>query len=95
MAAEAHRKKYSKGPDVGSKSEGTRFRYKDLLKDKRTLDSLSDDSSTARGDGCPHTAWDSQERPHSGRQWAVHKQKGHRCPSRTAMMHLNAVLNGS
>ena len=26
----------------------------------------SDDSSTACGDGCRHTAWDSQERPHSG-----------------------------
>ena len=35
-----HQKKYSKGLDVGSKSEQTQFQYKDLLKDQRTLDSL-------------------------------------------------------
>ena len=28
-------------------------------------------------------------------QWAVRKQKGHCCASRTAMMHLDVVLNGS
>ena len=28
-------------------------------------------------------------------QWAVRKQKGHRSASKTAMMHLDAVLNSS
>jgi hypothetical protein len=36
----AHPKKCVKGPDVRSKSIRTRRRYKDLLKDQRTLSSL-------------------------------------------------------
>src|SRR5271155_4313719 len=28
-------------------------------------------------------------------QWAIRKQKGHRCASRTALMHLDAVINCS
>ena len=35
-----HPKKCIKGPDVGSKSKRTRRRYKDLLKDQQTLNSL-------------------------------------------------------
>ena len=53
----------------------------------------SDDSSTARGDGCRHTAWDSQERPHSG---PYASKKVIAVPQGLpAMMHLDAVFNGS
>lgn len=33
-------KKWTKGPDVGSKSRSTCYRYKDLLKDQKTLEDL-------------------------------------------------------
>ena len=33
-------KEYKKGPDVGSKSKRSRYRYKSLLKDQQTLENV-------------------------------------------------------
>ena len=64
------------------------------------------EAALAALDGCPvevirrfiNRSWRWMSAYHMGltgeaAQWAVRKQKGHRSVSRTAMMHLDAVLN--